>query len=820
MELTAALKHPTLTSEPIELAIVVMDEAVLDLVMKGKQYYDPYLGFYKEESLGVRNFSLLNGLVGRMKFEKKGANPGGDGGADLSLRNIFKFVSYWNPSIAVDTNGKASVEFDAPDNLSGWRIFAIAMTPTDQMGLGEGSFKVNKSTELRPIMPNQIAEGDHFQAGFNVMNRTDKKREIKVSISAHGPIEEPQGTAVHQETITLEPFKRTTVFMPIQVKKGQDQETIEFKARAGDEVDEDQLSHSLVINREKSLETVATSGTFTDKETVVPLSIPAKIFPHRGGIQVSLSPSILNNIAGVFSYMKDYPYSCWEQKISRAVIAGHYKPLKAYMGNQLDWPNSDDFVTQIIEDAGSFQSANGGMAYYRPTDEYVDPFLSAFTALSFGWLTDQGYSIPPLVWERLLKYLEPLLKQDFVEAYYDQSMVATTRAVILEALAYHGKATLSDVERFLPHVKKMNAYGKSSFARAAMKVESGGAIADQVVRELLSHFNETPTQMTWAEDLSPLSLRILDTPLRETCSALETLAQYSLTPKGKQLVGDKATKLAKTVTMARKSKLHWENTQENLYCARALATYSKVFEKEPPQMTVIVDKATQEIGRTTFNQILAPAVEFQSLLGEQEIGKEIDVSIKKQGTGRLYYTTRLQYALEDIEAKPVNAGLEVKREYSQRQGDKWVLLNEASVLKRGDLVRVDLYVRAPADRIFVVVNDPIPGCLESVNKDLATASILDQRKLDDNPAEGAWWYKFKDWVDFDAARWAFYHKEMRHESVRFYADYLPKGNYYLSYVAQVIADGSFSCSPTHIEEMYTPETYGRGAPARINVSSP
>lgn len=822
VEFTAALKHPSTTAEPIELAVVVIDDAVFDLITGGRHYYDPYQGFYIDESLGVRNFSLLNGLVGRMKFEKKGANPGGGGGVDLNLRNIFKFVSYWNPSLPVDANGKAEIEFNAPDNLSGWRIFAIAMTPTDRMGLGEGIFKVNKPTELRPVMPNQINEGDYFKAGFNVMNRTDKTRKINVSLSASGPLETTKDvSSQYQETITLEPFKRTTVYMPVQVSKSlpKNQSAIEFKVRAGDDFDQDQLVHLVIINRQKNLETVAVSGSLTASEEIIPLSIPAGIFLNQGGVKVSLSPSVINNIAGVFHYMKDYPYSCWEQKISRAVVAAYYKDLKGYIGNQLEWSKSEEFTRKLIEESGAFQAPDGGMAYFRAKDDYVDPFLSAFTALSFGWLTEQGYQIPPLVEERLLTYLAQLLKQDFVETYYSQSMVANTRAIILEALSLYGKVTIADLERFLPQVQQMNAYGKSSFARAAMKVDGGEEVVDQVVRKLLSHFNETVTQMTWAEDLSPTSLRILDTPLRETCSALDTLTRYSQTVKGKQLVGDKAVKLARTVIAARKSKLHWENTQENLYCARALAIYSKVFEDQPPQMNVVVAKAGQEIGTADFNALTNPAIDLTSSFEEKDLGKDIDLSIKKQGTGRLYYTTRLQYAPQLMSTQAVNAGLQVRRDYSRLQENKWVLLKEAASLQRGDLVRVDLYVIAPADRTFVVVNDPIPGCLEPVNKNLATASILDQRKLDDHPAIGAWWYQLKDWVDFDAARWAFYHKEMRHESVRFYADYLPKGNYYLSYVAQVIADGDFSSGPTQVEEMYTPETYGRGEPAKIHVAS-
>ena len=34
------------------------------------------------------------------------------------------------------------------------------------------------------------------------------------------------------------------------------------------------------------------------------------------------------------------------------------------------------------------------MVYYKPLDRYVDPYLSAYTAIAMNWLRDSGYAIP------------------------------------------------------------------------------------------------------------------------------------------------------------------------------------------------------------------------------------------------------------------------------------------------------------------------------------------------------------------------------------------------------------------------------------------
>jgi uncharacterized protein YfaS (alpha-2-macroglobulin family) len=174
--------------EPVEFAVAVLDEAVFDLIQDGKNYFDPYRGMYQLDNLDLENYSLLTRLIGLQKFEKKGANSGGDGGAGFDMRSVSKYVAYWNPSVTADKNGAATLSFSLPDNLTGWRVFAIATTPGDRLGLGDYKFKSSKLTEVRPVLPNQVTAGDRFTAGFSVLNRSDKTRTLQVVLDAHGPI--------------------------------------------------------------------------------------------------------------------------------------------------------------------------------------------------------------------------------------------------------------------------------------------------------------------------------------------------------------------------------------------------------------------------------------------------------------------------------------------------------------------------------------------------------------------------------------------------------------------------------------------------------
>jgi hypothetical protein len=195
------------------------------------------------------------------------------------------------------------------------------------------------------------------------------------------------------------------------------------------------------------------------------------------------------------------------------------------------------------------------------------------------------------------------------------------------------------------------------------------------------------------------------------------------------------------------------------------------------------------------------------------------LTIERSGEGRLYYSTRLTYAPLDTAAAGVNAGVEIRREYSVQRGGGWVLLESPARVRRGELVRVDLYLSLPTARNFLVVDDPVPGGLEPVNRDLANVSLIDADAGAFVPAGGSWWFERGDWRGYRASRFSFYHQELRHDAVRFYSDYLPPGNYHLSYTAQAVAAGEFAGMPARAEEMYDPDVYGLSMPVLLQVEA-
>ncbi len=799
---------------PMEYAVTVLDEGVFDLIRQGRAYFDPYQGFYSLDGLDVQNYNIIKMLIGRQKFEKKGASAGGDGGSQLDMRSIKKYVSYWNPSILPDSNGKATITFEAPDNLTGWKVLVMAATKEDQMGLGTSSFAVNKKTEVRAALPNQVREGDTFSATFTVMNRTDSPRTLTVEARTEG--EAAEG-AIAPMTLIAEPFKRYPVVISAKALRSGE---ARFIVSASDRLDRDEVVATLPVLERVALQTAATFGSSDGAEVREPIAFPADLLPGAGSIGVVLSPSVIGGLDGAFAYMRDYPYGCWEQKISKAVMAAYSIALRNYLPRSFEWKDAEAVVRDTLASFSSHQAPSGGMTFYKPQDEHVSPYLSAYTALALTWLRDGGYSIPEPEESRLQAYLSTLLRNDAFPTFFSPGMKSSVRAVALAALARRGKLSNADLMRYRGVVREMNLFGKANFLEAAVRLNAAPGVIDDVVAQILSFGNESAGTFMLTEPVEAVSQRILDSNMRSRCAVLASFLRVGEergnTSKRLALL---VPKLVRSITLERERKDRWENTQDNLFCVNALAEYSRRFEANSPSVALEVRLGDESLATVALRSSQSDAQEVSRGIRARDAGKHEELVVLPQGKGRFYYTGRLSYSPKELIAAPTMSGMELAREYSVLRNGEWIILQDPVGLKQGELVKVDLFIRLAAPRNFVVVNDPIPGGLEAVNRELATTSAVDVAKGDFIGSHKSIWFDQREWVDFGTTFWSFYHRELRDSAARFYAEYLPAGNYHLTYVSQAIAAGTFVILPAHAEEMYDPDVFGDSAAGTLRVEA-
>jgi hypothetical protein len=115
---------------------------------------------------------------------------------------------------------------------------------------------------------------------------------------------------------------------------------------------------------------------------------------------------------------------------------------------------------------------------------------------------------------------------------------------------------------------------------------------------------------------------------------------------------------------------------------------------------------------------------------------------------------------------------------------------------------------APSRRLHVALIDPLPAGWEPLNPELLGSEPVDGGEGRPRPFarsiapwSGGWWE----------------HQNLRDDRAEVFASLLPAGVYTYSYVARATTPGLFIVPPPRAEEMYSPETFGRGGTERVIV---
>jgi uncharacterized protein YfaS (alpha-2-macroglobulin family) len=242
----------------------------------------------------------------------------------------------------------------------------------------------------------------------------------------------------------------------------------------------------------------------------------------------------------------------------------------------------------------------------------------------------------------------------------------------------------------------------------------------------------------------------------------------------------------------------WRNTQENLAVFRALDAYTRVYEKDFPKLTAAAKLAGSDWFNCELNGREGAYSERSRPLDSNPAGSTTSVTVNRSGSGRLYYDLLLT-TFPVRPAPPKSSGMVISRALSQVD-PKGNRTNVPSRLWVGELIRVELTIQCNQDISFVAINDPIPAGCEAVNPDL-------------NGGERDVAQRITAWDGGTSLS----HREFRESRVLLFVDKLLAGEYRFSYLLKPTTAGRFLWPAPHVEAMYFPEIFGRGAETMVMI---
>ncbi len=293
-----------------------------------------------------------------------------------------------------------------PDNLTRYRIMAVAVDGADHFGKGESTITARLPLQVRPSAPRFLNFGDRFELPVVIQNQTDEPLEVDVALQvANLAITGPAG-----KRVTVPANNRIEVRFPARTDQVG---TARFRVVtvSGDHADAAEVE--LPVYTPATAEAFATYGVIDEGSVLQPLLAPTGVFPQFGGLEIGTSSTALQALTDAVLYLVEYRYESADGFASRIMaVAALRDVLDAFDADGLPDPAElDRQVNRDITRLSALQNDDGGFPYWQRGRESI-PWQSIQSTHALVLAKAAGYTVATDTLNRALDHLAD------IEEYY------------------------------------------------------------------------------------------------------------------------------------------------------------------------------------------------------------------------------------------------------------------------------------------------------------------------------------------------------------------------------------------------------------------
>jgi alpha-2-macroglobulin len=712
------------------------------------------------------------------------------------IRSDFRPLVFWLGSVTTDSSGRASTTVTLPDSLTTYRVMAVAGDESSRFGFGEREIRVTNPLSLLPSFPRFLSKGDRASFGAVVTNSGKYAGNAVVTIQTLDSAVVQFGSAV-KTTLAIGPGKSERVRFEA-VARAAGTARVRMLVTLGGETDAFEMP--LVVSESIRSEVTAAYGDTVATATEA-LALELAAPTSAGGLTVDLASTALVGVGESARYLEQYPYECAEQMASRTLAL----LLAADLGGAftLSGIQPDEYKTQAVRALNGlydYQCGSGGFALWPGRCGSESAYLTAYVLHVLNVAGKFKYTVNSVAVDRALDYLEQQLDEDPPEIQWWPAWAAS-QAYAVKVLAEFGRKQAEDIGRLAAMSERLPILALSYLADALAASNDRG-LRYQVILQRLANSVRVEADRAHVEEIDEDALKWLwNTNVSATAVVLEGLSRR----------GDDATFVAPLVRwlLAARTNGRWGTTHENANVLEALVNYYRAFESDVPQMNATVKIGSATVGSAAFNGRSTKSEHFQvsmaDLLKQVAAASSPTLSIAKTGTGRIFYTTRVERFVPES-PNAIDRGFHVERRYERYVKDGSSPATAA--FDAGDLIRVTTTVTLRGEGRYLALTDPLPAGVEAIDSWLqTTASDL---------ARDATRVTGSDWMSW-WRRGTFDHVEKHDDRIVAFATRLGSGRHEFSYLVRATTAGTFHAAGARLEAMYAPELEGRSEAVTLTI---
>lgn len=784
-----------------ELSVGVVDDAVY--AVEPDTSGDIVKSFYGERESLVRTETSLefyfHGEAGKRPLLLAGAVggvPGGVAGGRLrqlaqvkatefvqpKIRKAFPDTAFWQADVRTDANGQATARLNFPDSLTTWRTTVRAITQDTRAGWAVNRVLVRKNLMVRLAVPRFFRAGDQVTVSAIVHNYLDSAKTARVSLDATGL------EIVNGETrdVTIPVRGEAKVDWRVKTAAGATSAKLLTKALTNEESDAMELTLPVIPFGVR--QTISTSGAISEDsgQRSAEIDFPSSSDAASRGIDIELSPSITGAIFGSLEYLTSFPYGCTEQTMSsflpNVVVASALRDLK--LKSAIDPAKLTAQVNAGLERLYGFQHEDGGWGWWKEDDSMV--FMTAYVVAGLSQAQAAGYEVHQSAIDNGKRYLHSQLREH-------PYMIADLRAYVVYALALASDHDPKDLDSVWERKDKLSAEGLA-FAGLTMEMAKDGRIED-VMQTLRNAAKAEGDGSYWESKRDDLMEIEIDSSAEATAYVVKLLSHVA--PSDELL-----PRAVLWLSRHRDEGYYWDSTKQTAMVVYGVTDYLKASKELEPSFAaeVVVNGKTVLSRQFTASDVTAVEPVSVHLDKSADIGTTNKVEIRKNGSGRLYWSSQGSYFSSDKKLyRSGSYSLNVARDYykltSVNNGEKitYNLSPLSGPVAGGDVLAVRVTVSGGKWK-YLIVEDPIPAGTEFIEHD-------ELYEVNDKPSWWRNWYSRREFHDDRAAIFQTYFDQQR--------------EYF--YLLKVVNPGQFQISPASVQPMYQPDVLSTTDPSNLEV---
>jgi len=228
------------------------------------------------------------------------------------LREYFPETLYWQPELITDKSGHARINFPLADNITTWKLSAVASTEDGRVGMVEKEIRAFQPFFVEHDPPKFLTAGDEIDYPVVLRNYMDRSLQLTAEMKPEGwytplgPVSMKAKVAARDNTRKIFKFRATAA-----VKDGKQRIT----AAGADAADA--IERTLTVRPDGEERTDTASQVFgADGE--VDIRVPGEAIPGSLVETLKIYPNLNAHVLESIEAILERPYGCGEQTISSA----------------------------------------------------------------------------------------------------------------------------------------------------------------------------------------------------------------------------------------------------------------------------------------------------------------------------------------------------------------------------------------------------------------------------------------------------------------------------------------------------------------------